>query len=56
VGNAGNISAHWMGYKEYHQDGKAAKTPAMVGYQAEGSAPRAFGNLATFNITHRTCQ
>jgi threonine synthase len=39
VGNAGNISAHWMGYKEYHQDGKAAKTPAMVGYQAEGSAP-----------------
>jgi threonine synthase len=39
VGNAGNISAHWMGYKEYHQDGKATKKPKMVGYQAEGAAP-----------------
>jgi threonine synthase len=39
VGNAGNISANWMGYKEYHQDGKATKKPKMVGYQAEGAAP-----------------
>ncbi len=39
VGNAGNISAHWMGYKEYYQDRKSTKTPVMVGYQAEGSAP-----------------
>ncbi|WXT99662.1 MAG: Threonine synthase [Catillopecten margaritatus gill symbiont] len=39
VGNAGNISAHWMGYKEYHEDGIAKKKPAMVGYQAAGAAP-----------------
>ncbi|VVH51907.1 Threonine synthase (EC, partial [uncultured Gammaproteobacteria bacterium] len=42
---AGNISAHWMGYKEYQQDGKATKTPAMVGYQAEGSAPFKKGEM-----------
>ena len=39
VGNAGNISAHWMGYKEYHEDKKASSTPKMVGYQAAGAAP-----------------
>ncbi len=45
VGNAGNISAHWMGYKEYHEDGKAAKTPTMVGYQAAGAAPFTKGEM-----------
>ncbi len=39
VGNAGNISAHWMGYTEYYKEGKANNTPKMVGYQAAGSAP-----------------
>ncbi|QKQ23671.1 threonine synthase [Candidatus Ruthia endofausta] len=39
VGNAGNISAHWMGYTEYHKEGKVNNTPKMVGYQAAGSAP-----------------
>ncbi|BBB22901.1 threonine synthase [Abyssogena phaseoliformis symbiont OG214] len=39
VGNAGNISAHWMGYTEYHKEGKVNNTPRMVGYQAAGSAP-----------------
>lgn len=39
VGNAGNISAHWMGYTEYHKQGKANNTPKMLGYQALGSAP-----------------
>jgi len=39
VGNAGNISAHWMGYTEYHKEGKANNTPKMLGYQALGSAP-----------------
>ncbi len=39
VGNAGNISAHWMGYCEYHADGVAARRPVMVGYQASGAAP-----------------
>ena len=39
VGNAGNITAYWMGYKEYHKDGIAKKTPVMCGYQAAGAAP-----------------
>ena len=39
VGNAGNISAYWMGYQEFHQLGKATKRPRMVGFQAAGSAP-----------------
>ena len=39
VGNAGNISAYWMGYKEYHAAGNAKHTPTMVGFQASGSAP-----------------
>ena len=39
VGNAGNITAYWMGYKEYHRDGVASKTPVMCGYQAAGAAP-----------------
>ena len=39
VGNAGNITAYWRGYKEYHRDGKISKLPKMMGWQAEGSAP-----------------
>jgi len=39
VGNAGNISAYWMGYKEYREDGVATKTPRMLGFQASGAAP-----------------
>ena len=39
VGNAGNISAHWMGYKEYARDGLATTLPRMCGYQASGAAP-----------------
>jgi threonine synthase len=39
VGNAGNISAYWMGYKEYHAHGKMARLPKMMGWQAEGAAP-----------------
>lgn len=39
VGNAGNITAHWMGYKEYQEHGIANNRPRMVGYQAAGSAP-----------------
>jgi len=39
VGNAGNITAYWKGYKEYHAIGKSKKLPIMMGYQAEGSAP-----------------
>ena len=39
VGNAGNISAYWMGYTEYYDSGKAATRPVMVGCQAAGAAP-----------------
>ncbi|PHR67470.1 threonine synthase [Alcanivorax sp.] len=39
VGNAGNITAHWMGYSEYHKSGIVNAAPKMVGYQAEGAAP-----------------
>ncbi|MEO3786491.1 threonine synthase [Actinocorallia sp. B10E7] len=39
VGNAGNISAYWMGYKEYEADGIASKRPRMMGFQASGAAP-----------------
>ena len=39
VGNAGNISAYWMGYSEYFTDGIIGKRPVMCGYQANKSAP-----------------
>ncbi|WP_343221365.1 threonine synthase [Persephonella sp.] len=39
VGNAGNITAYWKGYKEYHKAGKSTKLPRMIGWQAEGAAP-----------------
>jgi len=37
VGNAGNISAHWKGCKEYHERGKSTSLPRMVGFEAEGA-------------------
>jgi len=39
VGNAGNITAYWRGYREYHRAGRAADLPRMVGFQAAGAAP-----------------
>ena len=39
VGNAGNITAYWRGYKEYHAAGKATATPRMFGFQAANAAP-----------------
>jgi threonine synthase len=39
VGNAGNISAYWRGYREYHRAGQAKELPRMVGFQAAGAAP-----------------
>lgn len=38
VGNAGNITAYWKGFKEYKQHGKSTKLPKMIGFEAEGSA------------------
>ncbi len=45
VGNAGNISAYWMGYKEYEVGGKSNSRPAMWGFQAEGAAPLVRGHV-----------
>jgi threonine synthase len=39
VGNAGNITSHWLGYREYGIEREAGGLPAMVGVQAEGAAP-----------------
>jgi threonine synthase len=39
VGNAGNITAYWRGYREYHRAGRARELPRMVGFQAAGAAP-----------------
>jgi threonine synthase len=43
VGNAGNISAYWMGYTQYAELGRATKRPVMRGFQAEGAAPLVTG-------------
>ena len=39
VGNAGNITAYWKGFKEYRKVGRSEVLPAMMGFQAEGAAP-----------------
>lgn len=43
VGNAGNITAYWMGFKEYYNSEKADSTPRMMGWQAAGAAPIVLG-------------
>jgi len=43
VGNAGNITAYWRGYTEYHRDGVSAVLPRMLGTQAAGAAPLVLG-------------
>ncbi len=44
VGNAGNITAYWKGYKEYKQAKISKKLPKMLGFQAEGAAPIVLGH------------
>jgi threonine synthase len=44
VGNAGNITAYWRGFREYHADGLCSQLPRMVGGQAEGAAPIVLGH------------
>jgi threonine synthase len=39
VGNAGNITSHWMGYREYRESAEIGGLPAMYGFQAEGADP-----------------
>lgn len=43
VGNAGNITAYWKGYREYAAAGSARRTPRMLGWQALGAAPLVSG-------------
>lgn len=43
VGNAGNITAYWQGYKEYFNCGRSKTLPKMLGFQAAGSAPIVLG-------------
>jgi len=43
VGNAGNITAYWKGYREYMNDGIVANAPRMFGFQAAGAAPIVLG-------------
>ncbi|MEV6298434.1 threonine synthase [Actinoplanes sp. NPDC051861] len=45
VGNAGNISAYWMGYLEDKADGNSTKLPKMYGFQASGAAPIVSGKV-----------
>ncbi len=39
VGNAGNITAYWMGFCQYHQQGRCDRLPRMMGFQASGASP-----------------
>src|SRR5690606_15839511 len=39
VGNAGNISAYWAGFKEYREQALSTRLPKLMGFQAEGAAP-----------------
>lgn len=44
VGNAGNISAYWLGFSRYHAAGKISARPRMLGFQAAGAAPIVLGH------------
>ena len=45
VGNAGNITAYWAGYKAYFDHGKIRSLPKMIGFQAEGASPIVQGRI-----------
>ncbi len=44
VGNAGSITAYWMGFCQYHQENRCQRLPHMMGFQAAGSAPMVLGH------------
>ena len=54
VGNAGNITAYWRGFVEYHQREKAGRRPRMMGFQAEGAAPIVLGRPVEEPVTVAT--
>jgi threonine synthase len=45
VGNAGNITAYWRGFREYHAADMIHRLPRMMGWQAEGAAPIVRGQV-----------
>ncbi|MFQ5911604.1 MAG: threonine synthase [Nitrospinota bacterium] len=45
VGNAGNITAYWMGYRQFYEEGLTDSLPQMRGWQAEGAAPIVLGHV-----------
>jgi threonine synthase len=54
VGNAGNISAYWMGFCEYHQHQRCSRLPQMMGFQAAGAAPLVSGQAIPYPETLAT--
>ncbi|HLI42140.1 MAG TPA: threonine synthase [Streptosporangiaceae bacterium] len=54
VGNAGNITAYWMGYTEYLRAGLATRAPRMFGFQASGAAPIVRGAPVAHPVTIAT--
>lgn len=54
VGNAGNITAYWMGFCQYHQQGKCSRLPRMMGFQAAGASPIVTGKPVTHPETLAT--
>ena len=54
VGNAGNITAYWMGFCQYHQQGKCNRLPRMMGFQASGASPLVTGQIFTHPETVAT--
>lgn len=45
VGNAGNMTAYWKGFTEYHEAGRTGQRPKMMGFQAEDAAPIVRGEI-----------
>lgn len=54
VGNAGNITAYWKGYREYKKSGKSKRVPKMLGFQAAGAAPIVSGKVVAHPETIAT--
>ncbi len=54
VGNAGNITAYWLGYVEYRDAGMISKLPRMMGFQAAGAAPIVLGHAVSNPTTIAT--
>lgn len=54
VGNAGNITAYWKGFQEYHTLGRCTRLPRLCGYQAAGAAPIVDGGTVAYPETIAT--